>query len=221
MFNNLFSSSRRVFNKSTIRNTLFRDLKRKFCQSNLNKVSKIEIINDPKDSQSIVVKIPKNEQNVYNFGLTNDFAIYENFECVKENTGNHIPLNKTNILLFGGLTVYAFYSSSFQLALLIQFYIFNKFLLKQNRKLAEIVYISLLPDFESIYIRTHSMSFKYEIDSLKYENTIKLGKETFAVLKDKNSKMTFYMNSVGRIINVELLNKIISGDYTKVSFEYI
>ena len=65
------------------------------------------------------------------------------------------------------------------------------------------------------------MSFKYEIDSLKYENTIKLGKETFAVLKDKNSKMTFYMNSVGRIINVELLNKIISGDYTKVSFEYI
>ena len=34
-------------------------------------------------------------------------------------------------------------------------------------------------------------------------------------------KMTFYMNSVGRIINVELLNKIISGDYTKVSFEYI
>ena len=220
MLSNLFVSLRRIHVKSN-RRFQFDVIKKKFCQSKMDTESKLEISKDPKDSENIIVKIPKQEKHFYEFGLTNDLPLYENFQSAKESTGIHIPLNKTNILLFGGLAVYAFYTSSFQMALLVHLYIFNKFLLKQNRKITEIVYISLLPDFETIYIRTHSLNLRYDIGSLQYEKIVKLGKISYMVLKDKSSKMTFYLNAEGKILNRDLVDMIISGEYFKVSFEYV
>lgn len=220
MIRNIFNSSNKyLLNSKKV--FLFNNSYRRFSVGKSKNETKIEVVSSEKDSENVLVKIPKEFGQFYEFGITNDLPLYQNFQSLKENTGTHIPLNKLNILLFGGLAVYSFYSSSFQIALLIQLYIFNKFLLKQNRKISEIVYISLLPDMETIYVKTHSMNLKYEIGSLVFEKYVKIGGKTFLVLNDTSSKMSFYLNSDAKFLNRDLIDKIISGECSKVSFEYI
>lgn len=192
-----------------------------FSTQNTNKEEKIEVTNSQTNSEKILVKIPQEFKQFYDFGITNELPLYQNYESLKYNTGSHIPLNKLNILLFGGLAVYGFYSSTFQIILLIQLYIFNKFLLKQNRKISEIVYISILPEMDAIMVKTHALSLKYDIGSLKFEKAVKIGQTNYLVLNDINSKMSFYLKEDAKCLNRELLEQIISGDSSSVSFEYI
>jgi len=190
-----------------------------FSTQNKNNQRNIEVIDS--ENENILVKIPKEFQHFYDFGITNDLPLYQNYDSLKYNTGNHIPLNKLNILFFGGLTVYGVYSSTFQIILLIQLYIFNKFLLKQNRKFCEIVYISILPDMESINVKTHASSLRYEIGSLKFKELAKIGGSNYLILNDQYSKKSFYLKENAKCLNRELLEQIISGKNSSVSFEYI
>lgn len=218
MFRNVSVSSSRFslyFNKFLKLKVNFNS----FSTQNKNNERKVEVVDTV--NENVLVKIPKEFQHFYDFGITNDLPLYQNFDSLKHNTGNHIPLNKSNILLFGGLAVYGVYSSTFQIILLIQLYIFNKFLLKQNRKFCEITYISILPDMESINVKTHALSLKYEIGSLKFKEQVKIGGSNYLILSDQYSKKSFYLKENAKCLNTELLERIISGKNTSLSFEYI
>jgi hypothetical protein len=218
MIRNIFLTSNRFFKRSSNKFELGILLKN-FCEKKQN--NEIQISSQGSDEENLIVKIPKPIANFYDFGLTNDLPLYQNFGSLRFNTGNHIPLNKLNIMLFGGLTAYAYYSSTFQIAMLIQLYIFNKFLLRQNRKLTEITYISLLPELDTIYIKSHALNLKFDIGSLVLERKVKVGAFSYYILNDKTSKMSFYLNAKGKFLNQDLLSKLINGKSTSVKFEYI
>ena len=189
-------------------------------RENFDTTQDISFNPNPENEDELVVEVPMNLQPLYSYGNINQLPLYENLSNL-DKLKSFIPAHKTNIFLFSLYTYFSYGTALFQPSLLITLYIVNKFFLVNSRKQLEILSISLSHDGNSLIITNFYSNIKVALgDVKKSQNAIKLGNESYYELKNPLFKIPLYMGSGGKILNNNLLDNLLSGNYHKVKFEY-
>ena len=89
-----------------------------------------------------------------------------------------------------------------------------------NRKVVEVLNITLLGNCHSLYIRTLYNTEKLDLSETFIVETMKNGGESFWIIKNPHLRHQLYVSDKGRMLNKELFTAILSGNYHKVTLQY-
>jgi len=199
--------------------------KRIYCFSTTNPPetkteNDITLETNPTEESELLIKVPKERATNYTLGQLNFLMLYENYSNLNRLT-TFIPAPKFNLLIFSYLTYISYSTYMFQPSLCILFYSFNKILITGNRRLTEVLTMSILSNMTTILIKTMIQTRKIEISDTTLEKNFKVGKETYHIIRNKAVPENLYLSDNSRYANKELVMTLLSGKYTKARFVYI
>lgn len=192
----------------------------KNSSNNNKKETPITLQRNPEDKSELIITVPPLHHTIYSFGSFETLPLYQNFSNLNK-FKTFIPLPKFTAFLFVIMTGMAYGTPLFQANLFLSMYLINKIYLNMNRKIVEVIELSLCPDLHSVNVRTLLATFRLEMNETHIVQGIKYGKEEFLLIKNQTVPYHLYLSSKGKKLDVEIVKEILSGSCAKVKFNYL